>query len=533
MTKKNLILTKNTTKKIPSTSSNTEVYNFSEVKTWLKPKTMLNYINKYKEVTLLTYKIGLLFKPFLTILSLKLLCKGACTIEDDYGSKLKVTYPMLLKNFFNYIKDHKNTSTLLKLVKTDLEKLEIQYKTKRASNSIDFSNTSIYLRTDLCFGIISGGSIGHIAGVLNNLDNFTSPPIFISTDIISTVRKDIQNKIIQPNNEFANTNIELWTLNFNKIFYKKAFNYLQNIRPSFIYQRYSLNNFSGIKLAQHFKVPFILEYNGSEVWVSKNWGEPLKYEYLSEKIELLNANFADLIVVVSQPIKDELIQRGITSEKILVNPNGVNPDKYSPDIDGSATREKYQLHDKTVIGFIGTFGMWHGAEVLVESLGLLFNKHPEYKDKIRLLMIGDGIRMPQVKENIKKYNLKDYCILTGIIPQEEGPRYLAACDILGSPHVPNPDGTKFFGSPTKLFEYMAMGKSIVASDLDQIGEILEHNKTAYMVTPGNPYSFMEGLKALIDNKKLQQELGRNAREEVIRNYTWKKHTEKIINKISE
>ena len=56
-------------------------------------------------------------------------------------------------------------------------------------------------------------------------------------------------------------------------------------------------------------------------------------------------------------------------------------------------------------------------------------------------------------------------VLTGLVPQEDGPEHLAACDILASPHVPNADGTPFFGSPTKLFEYMAMGKGIVASNL--------------------------------------------------------------------
>ena len=194
---------------------------------------------------------------------------------------------------------------------------------------------------------------------------------------------------------------------------------------------------------------------------------------------------------------------------------------------------KYNLSDKTVIGFIGTFGNWHGAEVLAEAFGRLLKEYPEYRKSVRLLMIGDGMTMPLVKEALAKYAVGDACILTGRIPQEDGPAHLAACDILASPHVPNPDGTPFFGSPTKLFEYMAMGKGIVASDLDQIGEILKHEKTAWMVKPGDAESLMLGLKRLIDDAALREKLGRAAREEVVAKYTWKEHTRKIMEKLKE
>src|SRR4030065_172281 len=76
---------------------------------------------------------------------------------------------------------------------------------------------------------------------------------------------------------------------------------------------------------------------------------------------MVNLSFSDLIVVVSRPMKDELVARGIDPEKILVNPNGVDPERYSPEIDGSAVRSKYGLNGKLVIGFIGTFGKLHGA----------------------------------------------------------------------------------------------------------------------------------------------------------------------------
>ncbi|HEY5039653.1 MAG TPA: glycosyltransferase, partial [bacterium] len=153
--------------------------------------------------------------------------------------------------------------------------------------------------------------------------------------------------------------------------------------------------------------------------------------------------------------------------------------------------------------------------------------------KIRLLMVGDGTTMSLVKENLAKAGVEKKAILTGIIPQEEGPSYLAACDILVASHVPNPDGTPFFGSPTKLFEYMAMGKGIVASDLDQIGEVLKHDETAWMVKPGDAEDLKKGLLVLIQDAEKRKKLGEAARKEVVAKYTWKEHTRKIVEKLKE
>ena len=135
-----------------------------------------------------------------------------------------------------------------------------------------------------------------------------------------------------------------------------------------IYQRYSLDNYAGIVLSRKFDIPFVVEYNGSYLWVAQNWGKPLAFKKIAEIIELANLRAADLIVVVSAALKDELIRRGIDEKKILVNPNGVDPEVFSPAVGGSYIRKAFHLDDKTVVGFIGTFGQWHGAEVLAEAV---------------------------------------------------------------------------------------------------------------------------------------------------------------------
>jgi glycosyltransferase involved in cell wall biosynthesis len=248
-------------------------------------------------------------------------------------------------------------------------------------------------------------------------------------------------------------------------------------------------------------------------------------------IENYNIKNAHKIVVVSKALKEVLKNFGINDDKIIVIPNGVDELKYCPDLENSDIREEYGLKDKIIIGFIGTFGHWHGAENIALAYGRLIQKYPEYKEKTSLFMIGDGIKMNEVKNHIKNFNIFENVILTGLVSQKEGPKYLSICDILVNSTVPNPDGTEFFGSPTKIFEYMAMGKGIICSDMGQMSEILEHEKTALMVKPGDIEDLLESMKILIDNESLRKEIGKNARKSVMEKYTWDKHVDQILSNI--
>jgi len=289
-----------------------------------------------------------------------------------------------------------------------------------------------------------------------------------------------------------------------------------------------LNSYAGLRLAHRLGVPFVLEYNGSEIWIARHWGRPLRYESVAALIELMNVNAADLVVVVSRAMRDELLNRGVAPDGILVNPNGVDSDRYCPAIDGGAVAARYSLTGKTVIGFIATFQPWHGAEVLAEACVRLLLKRSACRYSVRVLMIGTGPRLPAVKEMVARAGLDDYVKFTGLVPQEDGPRYLAACDILASPHVSNPDGSPFFGSPTKLFEYMAMGKAIVASRLEQISEVLRHGETAWLVPPGDADALGDALARLVGDSPLRRRLGEAARRDVVAHYTWRAHVDRSL-----
>jgi glycosyltransferase involved in cell wall biosynthesis len=124
-------------------------------------------------------------------------------------------------------------------------------------------------------------------------------------------------------------------------------------------------------------------------------------------------------------------------------------------------------------------------------------------------------------------------LFTGIIPHSDAPKYLAACDILVSPHLGFESKGKFFGSPTKLFEYMAMGKAIVASRLEQIGEIIIDGVNGLLHTPGSAEELAEKILLLTRDASLRKRLGSKAHADVTAQYTWDINIQRILNSLQE
>lgn len=391
----------------------------------------------------------------------------------------------------------------------------------------------LYLRMDHLFGLKSGGSVAHTAGVINGLRQFLPKLSVISTDALPMVQHDENFHVVTPTYGVGR-NIPLIP---NLTFSCEVVRWWREHelpRPGFVYGRYSVGNYTGPMLRNLLGVPYVCEYNGSAIWIARNWGgKPLRFERVFMAIEDANLSGADLIVVVSEASRDELVQRGYPYERILVNPNGVDHNIYNPDISPEPIRDKLKIKpDELVIGFMGTFGRWHGVEILAEAFARLMKHQPELRSSTRLLLIGDGITMPETRKCLEEHQVLDRVIMPGMISQSEGPAYLACCDILTSPHVPNIDNTRFFGSPTKLFEYMAMGKAIVASNLEQIGQVLDHGHSGYLVSPGDVDEFTEALSRLARAPEMRKRLGAASRNIAVKEFTWQQHTQRILKRLA-
>lgn len=315
----------------------------------------------------------------------------------------------------------------------------------------------------------------------------------------------------------------------------------------------SLNSLSGALLARLLKIPLILEYNGPEVYVQRLWGKRLYFEKVAKLIENANLRYANFIVTVSNALKDELIQRGVSPNKIICYPNCVDQEKYDPSrFTNSQLLEKRQelgfSENDVILTFVGSFGIWHGVEVLAHAIKKLFKNKQNWieQNKVKFMLVGDGPSMDEVKRILSAIpHVERNVLLAGLVPQEKTIEYLAMSDILLSPHALSKGDKHFFGSPTKLFEYMAMEKIIIASNLGQIGEVLapaahindikSMNKdlVALLCDPGNVDQLVYAIEYACENYENLSFMGKNARKNVCKNYTWEKHVFEILKKINE
>jgi len=423
-------------------------------------------------------------------------------------------------------------------------------KASRVIISRESPKSILYIKQTLWLGLQAGGSIAHARGVIKgllgqgrNVDLLALESRFPIPDL---------NGLRILNSASTQPYLIPRIMNYSQL-NKDVINSLISLplgRYGAIYQRLSPGNFSGVVLSRLRKIPLIIEYNGSETWLSKNWGSGETLVKFVEKTENVCLKHAHLIITVSDVLKDELIERGVEPNRIVNYPNGVDAEEYNSEKKSLSEVRKIRSElgvpeDAILLTFVGTFGHWHGVEFLARVMTKLVERSPQWYEEhnVFVCFVGDGVKRQAVEKILNKCSIKHRFKLTGMVPQEMTPLYMAASDILMSPHVPNPDGSPFFGSPTKLFEYMAAGRPVIASDLFQIGEILKgapharqlppsdclptDEQCGVLVRPKSAKDIALAIQFLVENPEWRRQAGKNARKRVLSRYTWERHAEEI------
>lgn len=390
----------------------------------------------------------------------------------------------------------------------------------------------LYIKNMMWFGAQAGGSVGHVAGVINGLASEGAEVSIVSPT--ETPMLDRRVRHVRPSRlRVLGIPSQANLFRMQRGALRAAIAEARTFRPTMVYQRLTLGDFTGALVAKMLGIPLVVEYNGSEVWCLRNWGDGVRYRAQFEASEQAMLDRANYVFTISEVLRDELLARGVPGKRVGWYPNGVDAERFSParfraeDVRAHRKRLGFGETDR-VVTFVGTFGDWHGAEVLAHASVLLCGR-PELPERprLRFMFVGDGRNRQRCEMIVAGTPAADACTFVGLVPQHETPEYLAASDILVSPHVPNPDGTPFFGSPTKLFEYMAMGKPIVASALGQISKVLVDGETALLVRPGDPEALAAGIRKLLTDPAAAEAVARNARQEAVLRYSWKRHVEEL------
>jgi glycosyltransferase involved in cell wall biosynthesis len=311
---------------------------------------------------------------------------------------------------------------------------------------------------------------------------------------------------------------EIAQLGYNLIGIPMLLSRMLRGKTNFLYERYALFNFAGVITAKLCRIPLILEVN-SPFALEQARDREIRAIGLARWTESRICNMATRVVVVSTPLARLMEAAGVAAEKIDVMANGVSLADFQPQPASLELRRKLGIDGSVVIGFVGWFRKWHGLEMLVDA----FHRSRLAGKGVKVLLIGDGPAMADLRKFVEAHGLRDAVVFTGPVPHAEVPRNLNLIDIAVQP------AANEYCCPMKILEYMALGKPMVAPRQDNIAELVIDQQEALLFEPGSPDSLADVLKRLGGDAQLRTTMGKSARAAIFkRGYLWVNNAQRVI-----
>jgi glycosyltransferase involved in cell wall biosynthesis len=307
---------------------------------------------------------------------------------------------------------------------------------------------------------------------------------------------------------------ELLEYGYNIVAIMRLLRAVRRFKPEVIYERYNLYFTAGIFVKKLTGLPLLLEVNAPLFHERSKFGG-IGLPALARRTERVAWRGADKVLVVTGVLGSIVQAEGVPANRIVVIPNGIDPEKFAHLGDLTAAKNRLGLSSSIVLGFTGFMREWHGLDRLVEVVAAAPGRH--------LLLVGDGPARPLIERRAAELGVQDRVRITGIVPRNEVASYVEAFDVALQPDVVD------YASPLKLFEYLALGRAIVAPDKPNIREVLTHEDNALLFPQGDHAAMSAAIERLCQDEALRERLGQHARATInTRSLTWESNAGTIV-----
>jgi glycosyltransferase involved in cell wall biosynthesis len=286
--------------------------------------------------------------------------------------------------------------------------------------------------------------------------------------------------------------------------------------PDVIYERFSLFLFAGMWVRHLYGLPMLLEVN-SPLYEERAHHDGLRLHRLGRWAQRILWYRADHVLPVTGVLALTVAKYGVIPSRITVIPNGVDPERFSGIPDTKVAKANLRLQPRLVLGFTGFIRSWNAVHRLIDFVA----EHPELD--LHILVVGDGPARNFLEEHAVARGVSDRLTITGIVAREDIAHHIAAFDIAVVPSMTS------YSSPLKLFEYLQLGRAVVAPDIESIREIVTDGHDALLFDPAAAGALETVLLRLCVDAALRARLGDSARQTISdKSLTWNRNAERVL-----
>lgn len=309
---------------------------------------------------------------------------------------------------------------------------------------------------------------------------------------------------------------EFLELAYNLVTWRRVGARMAARRPQLVYERYALFLCATVWLCRRRGIPVVLEINDSALVPRVR---PLRMKRLARRIEAWCFRNATGLVFISSWFRDQAQAAYGRIAPSVVSPNAADVARFDPArYDRRALRAARGLGEGVVCGYVGAFVFWHGIAEFVQRIARRLDEAPS----LSLLLVGDGVELPAVREAIRAAGLERRVLLPGRVAHAEIPSWIACMD-----YALLADSNEY-GSPMKLFELMAMGVGVVAPDYAPIGEVVSDGVDGWLFPRKDFDACVDRVLALAADPAELGRVGAAARATIQREHQWRNNAQQLL-----